>query len=92
MPQSSNTGVSYGLVGTTDGNAQVQTVSMEELQQASVAQGGISEIRVPLGQDSLVSLVNGGVNLPQDVGQEFYVVNNTAGNGGTTNTKKAKKN
>ncbi|WP_295055579.1 filamentous hemagglutinin N-terminal domain-containing protein [Sulfuricurvum sp.] len=77
MPQSSNTGVSYELVGTTDGNAPVQTVSMEDLQKASGTQGGISEIRVPLANDSLVSLVNGGLNLPSGVSQEFYVVDNS---------------
>lgn len=80
MPQGSgNEGGSFGLVGTTDGgSAPVQTVSMEELQQASAAQGGISEIRVPLGQDSFVELVNGGVNLPKGISQEFYVVDNNA--------------
>lgn len=92
LPQESTNGGTYNLVGTTDGNALVQTVSMEALQQVSAAQGGISEIRVPLGQDSIVELVNGGVNLPHGVGQEFYVVDNSAGNGGSTNTKKVNKN
>ncbi len=76
MPQGSSNGGSFGLVGSTDGNAPVQTVTMEQLQSASKGQG-VSEIRVPLGQDSLVSLVNGGVSLPFGVSQEFYVVDNT---------------
>ena len=34
------------------------------------------ETRVSLSQDSIVDLVNGGVNLPDGVEQEFYVVEN----------------
>ncbi|MDD2368379.1 MAG: YDG domain-containing protein, partial [Sulfuricurvum sp.] len=94
MPQSQN-GEHYNLVGTTDGETPLQTVSMEQLQKASTGQG-INEIRVPLGQDSIVELLNGGVNLPKGLSQEFYVVadNGTAGNNATEtiNTKKEKKN
>lgn len=75
MPQG-NTGEHFNLVGTTDGVTPVQTVSMEQLQSASGGQG-INEIRVPLGQDSFVDLINGGVNLPLGLSQEFYVINNT---------------
>ncbi|MBV5320355.1 MAG: filamentous hemagglutinin N-terminal domain-containing protein [Sulfuricurvum sp.] len=75
MPQG-NVGEHFNLVGTTDGAASVQTVSMEQLQKASGGQG-VNEIRVPLANDSLVSLINGGVNLPIGVSQEFYVVDNT---------------
>lgn len=92
MPQgAANEGSSFGLVGSTNGNEPVQTISMEELQKAGSVQG-MSEIRVPLANDSLVSLVNGGLNLPSGVSQEFYVVDNTARNSGTIETKKAKKN
>lgn len=76
----------FKVVGTTDGGEAVQTMTTEQLQQMNP---GMNEIRVALGQDSFVELVNGGVNLPQGVSQEFYVVNNTTG---TTNIKKAKKN
>lgn len=75
LPQG-NGGEIYNLVGTTDGNAAVETVSMEQLQKASSAQA-VNEIRVALGQDSFVELVNGGVHLPNGVSQEFYIVNNT---------------
>ena len=75
MPQG-NAGEHFNLVGTTDGVTPVQTVSMEQLQSASGGQG-INEIRVPLGQDSFVELINGGVNLPLGLSQEFYVINNT---------------
>jgi filamentous hemagglutinin family protein len=34
----------------------------------------VQEVRVPLSQNSIVMLVNGGVNLPDGVDQEFYVV------------------
>ena len=73
MPQSN--GEHYNLVGTTDGMTPIQTVSMEQLQKASKAQG-VNDVRVALGQESFVELINGGVNLPIGVSQEFYVVNN----------------
>jgi filamentous hemagglutinin family protein len=34
----------------------------------------VQEVRVPLSQNSIVELVNGGVNLPEGVEQEFYIV------------------
>jgi hypothetical protein len=83
MPQSSTNGGSFGLVGSTDGSSSVQTVTMEQLQSAAMAQG-MGEIRVPLANNSMVELVNGGVNLPSGVSQEFYVVDN--------NTNQEKKN
>ena len=73
MPQSN--GEHYNLVGTTDGMTPIQTVSMKQLQKASKAQG-VNDVRVALGQESFVELINGGVNLPIGVSQEFYVVNN----------------
>jgi filamentous hemagglutinin family protein len=72
----SSRGESFSLVGTTDGTTPVQTVSMEQLQSVSGGQG-VNEIRVSLGQDSFVELVNGGVNLPLGLSQEFYVLENT---------------
>jgi filamentous hemagglutinin family protein len=92
MPQGSTSGSSFGLVGSTDGISPVQTVTMEQLQRVATTQG-MGEIRVPLGNNSMVELVNGGVNLPKGVSQEFYVVKNTTnGNNGASNTKKEKKN
>lgn len=35
---------------------------------------GNSEIRVPVGDNSVIELVNGGVNLPNGVEQQFFVV------------------
>nr|MBP6468516.1 hypothetical protein [Fusobacteriaceae bacterium] len=62
---------SYTLVGTSEGKSVLQKVSMEELQK-DLPQG--TEIRVPVGQDSIVEIINGGVKLPDGVSQEFYVV------------------
>ncbi|WP_294918386.1 filamentous hemagglutinin N-terminal domain-containing protein, partial [Sulfuricurvum sp. PD_MW2] len=73
MPKGDTYRGSYNLVGTTDGNAPVQTVSMDQLQSAALTQG-VGEIRVPLGNGSVVDLINGGVTLPKGVSQEFYVV------------------
>ncbi len=71
----------FSLVSTTDGNGYLQLLSMNDIKK-SLPSG--SEIRVPLGHDSVVELINGGVNLPDGVSQEFYVVDN--------NNKKSKKN
>lgn len=80
LPQGTGTSGSFGLVGTTDGTSAIQTVSMEQLQGAATTQG-MGEIRVPLANNSLVELVNGGLNLPTGVTQEFYVVDNSANTG-----------
>lgn len=77
----SQNGDNFSLVSTTDGNGFLQLLSMNDIQR-SLPTG--SEIRVPLGHDSVVELINGGVNLPDGVSQEFYVVDN--------NNKKFKKN
>ncbi len=86
LPQNSADGTYYNLVGTTDGLNVLQTVSVDELQKTGTALG-ISEIRVPVGQDSMVELINGGLHLPNGVFQEFYIVSNNT----TTNSKKNKK-
>lgn len=64
----------FVLVSTTDGIQAVQTMSTEQLQQMNP---GMNEVRVPLGKDSFVELINGGVKLPKGISQEFYVMNQT---------------
>ena len=61
------------LVSQVVEGKQSQVVTLGELktQNDSVSVG---EIRVSLGNGSLVSLVNGGVTLPSGVEQQFYVV------------------
>ncbi len=58
---------------TTTGENPSQIVSLGELQQANA---GVEEVRVPLSDNSIVDLVNGGVNLPSGVDQQFFVVAN----------------
>ncbi|MGD9716225.1 MAG: filamentous hemagglutinin N-terminal domain-containing protein [Sulfuricurvum sp.] len=85
IPQNgSGIGNSFGLVGTSEGTTPVQTVTMEQLQTAATVQG-TGDIRVPLANDSLVELVNGGLNLPKGVSQEFYVVADNAVSGSGNN-------
>lgn len=61
---------------TTAGENPNKVVSLGELQQAN---GQAGEVRVPIGKNSIVDLVNGGVNLPNGVEQQFFVIaNNTA--------------
>jgi filamentous hemagglutinin family protein len=61
----------------------VEKISMNEVTalqkpaQSSSA-SAVQETRVALYQDSVVDLINGGVNLPEGVHQEFYVVKNDA--------------
>jgi len=80
----SSSGTTYNLVGTTNGGAVAQTVTMDQLQATTLAQGG-GDIHVPLGNGSVVDLINGGVTLPAGVSQEFYVVA-SSNNAATTST------
>ena len=97
--QGNNSGGTYNLVGSTGGASAVQTVTMDQLQTAATTQG-VGDIHVPLGNNSMIDLVNGGVTLPTGVSQEFYVVaSNTTGTSTTNNSadnssnnKKSKKN
>lgn len=57
------------LVSDTGGEKEISIIESDEL----IAQNG-GELRVALSPDSFVELVNGGVNLPNGVSQEFYVV------------------
>jgi filamentous hemagglutinin family protein len=93
LPQGTTAeGGSFGLVGSTDGTMPVQTVTMDQLQSAALTQG-VGEIRVPLGNGSMVELINGGVTLPSGVSQEFYVVasNDKGSSTGTSSSDKNKK-
>jgi len=58
------------VVGETGGEGAIAKVELDEL----IAKNGGGELRVALSPDSFVELVNGGVNLPKGVSQEFYVV------------------
>ncbi len=60
------------IVSTTPtGENPNKIVSLGELQQANA---GVGEVRVPLSDNSIVDLVNGGVNLPNGVEQQFFIV------------------
>ena len=70
------------LVSRPEENRPSARVSLSELRamqepEASSGSGTtlapVSDVRVPLGQDSLIDLVNGGVHLPEGVEQEFYI-------------------
>ena len=60
---------------TTTGEIANKIVSLGELEQAN---SGTNEIRVPLGRNSMIDLVNGGVKLPDGLEQQFFVVTNSA--------------
>ena len=74
MATSIGLGNNARIVSTTNIGEQADTiVSLGELQQSN---GGAGEVRVPLSDNSIVDLVNGGVNLPDGVEQQFFVVAN----------------
>lgn len=86
-------GESIALASTGDDEDANTLVSLSEIRQMQRASGTPSEtteqstsgetigvdtsIRVPLSRDSLIDIVNGGVKLPENVEQEFYVLNQT---------------
>ncbi|PRM94856.1 hypothetical protein CJ673_04670 [Aliarcobacter cryaerophilus] len=53
-----------------------QRVSLSEARQMQIQNGGSSEeVIVPLSNSSIIQLIDGGVNLPSGVEQEFYLAN-----------------
>lgn len=79
-------GQDLGLVSSPNGEQPVRAIESNELL-ALAASKGMNELRVPLGNDSMVDLVNGGLNLPKGVNQEFYVVSNSDSTQGNGNNK-----
>jgi hypothetical protein len=76
----SNTNVNIEATGTNTLISQpiegqgTKRVSMSEAKAMQIESGGgDGEVRVPLSRDSMIELVDGGVNLPEGVEQEFYV-------------------
>lgn len=86
-------GESITLASTTgneNANTLVSLSEIRQMQRASGTPSGTTEqstsgettgvdasIRVPLSRGSLIDIVNGGVKLPENVEQEFYVLNQT---------------
>jgi hypothetical protein len=60
------------LLGTPLGDTPTQIVGMQEARQM-LQGGGSGDFRVPLGQNSLIQLVNGGIRLPVGIEQEFFM-------------------
>ena len=78
-------GESVSLISTPNQAEATQKVTMGEIQVLMGSNNGetntqnngnapMVETRVALGDGSIIDLVNGGVNLPEGVDQEFYVV------------------
>ncbi|WP_067175491.1 GLUG motif-containing protein [Sulfurospirillum sp. UCH001] len=72
-------GQAVQLMSTPLGEIPTQIISLGEIRQmqqenASGAEGVKSpDIRIPLGQNSLIQLVNGGLRLPEGIEQEFFM-------------------
>lgn len=79
-------GQDLGLVSSPNGEQPVRSIESNELLALATSKG-MNELRVPLGNDSMVDLVNGGLNLPKGVNQEFYVVSNSDSTQGNGNNK-----
>ena len=77
-------GTKVALVSKPLENEATKMVTLSEIKamQSSKSEGQndtdstpvVKDIRISLSQNSIVELVNGGVNLPDGVEQEFYVV------------------
>ncbi|RXJ67421.1 hypothetical protein CRV08_10865 [Halarcobacter ebronensis] len=65
-----NNGQSVNVVAKAEAGEDTKLVTLSQLQNSA----GENSVNVPLGENSLVMLINGGVNLPNGVDQEFYVV------------------
>lgn len=76
--------------GDENANTLVSLSEIRQMQRASGTPSGTTEqgtseettgadtsVRVPLSRGSLIDIVNGGVKLPENVEQEFYVLNQT---------------
>lgn len=67
------------LMSTPVGDMPTQIISLGEIRQMQQESAGGTdgvrspEIRIPLGQNSLIQLVNGGLNLPTGIDQEFFM-------------------
>lgn len=55
---------------------QMQATDSDPSSQGDAGSVGNTDIRVPLGQNSLIQLLNGGVNLPTGIEQEFFMARN----------------
>lgn len=72
-------GQAVQLMSTPLSESPTQIISLGEIRQmqqenASGAEGVKSpDIRIPLGQNSLIQLVNGGLRLPEGIEQEFFM-------------------
>ncbi|WNL30743.1 GLUG motif-containing protein [Aliarcobacter cryaerophilus] len=77
-----NTNISFSqgenqmLVSRPIEGQSTQRVSLSEAKQMQIQNGGSGEeVIVPLSNSSIIQLVDGGVNLPSGVEQEFYLAN-----------------
>ncbi len=66
-------------MSTPLGDTPTQIISLGEIRQMQQESAGGTDgvrspdIRIPLGQNSLIQLVNGGLNLPTGIEQEFFM-------------------
>ncbi|MFA6396178.1 MAG: YDG domain-containing protein, partial [Sulfurimonas sp.] len=72
---------SYTIVGIVTDDKMYKMITMDEIRKSFPKD---QEIRIPVSNNNGITLVSGGVHLPDGIGQEFYVVDN--------NTKKEKNN
>lgn len=76
--ENANTLVSLSEIRQMQRTNGTNSTSETTQQNASGENTGVdASIRVPLSRGSLIDIVNGGVKLPENVEQEFYVLNQT---------------
>lgn len=77
-----NDGEKVSVVSSPLQSQQIQKVTMSELVDTNQEESSdnktdapiIKDIKVAIGENSIVQLINGGVSLPQGLEQEFYIV------------------
>jgi hypothetical protein len=82
-PTNSFNGQSVNLVSKPLENQPTKMISMSEIKASNTDSSnpsGNSDVRVSIGNSSVIDLVNGGVNLPFGLEQQFFVVDNDDSN------------
>lgn len=72
MVRTLQSGQTIQLSSTPPSDTQAELVSLQEVKKA-LSSSGSEEVRIPLGKNSIIQVVDGGLSLPGGVDQELYV-------------------
>ena len=72
MVRTLQNGQTIQLSSTPPSDTQAELVSLQEVKK-TLSSSGSEEVRIPLGKNSIIQVVDGGLSLPGGVDQELYV-------------------